>query len=100
MWGPSISCPTCQDPTYPLTSRFDHSSVVGVPSPGRQVQHRSEMTAAGQAERGTGRAKLASVHMPDERTYLYELIQIISAGPNLEAILRGVVRLVTEATCC
>ncbi len=74
---------------------------MGVRSPDRQVQHRSEMTAAGQAVRGPGRAKLASVRrVPDERSYLYELIQTIGAGPNLDAILRGVVRLVTEATSC
>jgi GAF domain-containing protein len=36
----------------------------------------------------------------DERAYLYELIQTIGAGPDLEAILRGVVSLVTEATGC
>jgi GAF domain-containing protein len=44
---------------------------------------------------------LAAVRrVKDERSYLYELIQTIGAGPDLEAILRGVVRLVTEATAC
>jgi GAF domain-containing protein len=44
---------------------------------------------------------LAAVRrVTDERSYLYELIQTIGAGPDLEAILRGVVRLVTEATAC
>jgi GAF domain-containing protein len=36
----------------------------------------------------------------DERAYLYELIQTIGSGPDLDSILRGVVRLVTEATAC
>ena len=38
--------------------------------------------------------------MTDERAYLYELIQTIGSGPDLDSILRGVVRLVTEATAC
>src|SRR3989442_10823170 len=47
------------------------------------------------------RAPLAAVRrVSDERAYLYELIQTIGAGPDLEAILHGVVRLVTEATGC
>jgi len=36
----------------------------------------------------------------DDRAYLYELIQTIGSGPDLDSILRGVVRLVTEATDC
>ncbi|HEV8565076.1 MAG TPA: GAF domain-containing protein [Actinomycetota bacterium] len=58
--------------------------------------HRS-VSAKGKAAAGP----LAAVpRVKDERSYLYELIQTIGAGPNLEAILRGVVRLVTEATAC
>ncbi|MFN8233869.1 MAG: hypothetical protein U0V56_10510 [Actinomycetota bacterium] len=38
--------------------------------------------------------------MADDRAYLYELIQTIGSGPDLDSILRGVVRLVTEATDC
>ncbi|MBI3647238.1 MAG: hypothetical protein HY240_00510 [Actinobacteria bacterium] len=49
----------------------------------------------------TGSGPLAAVRrVTDDRAYLYELIQTIGAGPDLEAILRGVVRLVTEATAC
>jgi sugar diacid utilization regulator/putative methionine-R-sulfoxide reductase with GAF domain len=58
---------------------------------------------AGEPERARGSdvARLASVRrVSDERAYLYELIQTIGAGPDLDAILRGVVRLVTEATTC
>jgi GAF domain-containing protein len=36
----------------------------------------------------------------DERAYLYQVIQTIGSGPDLEAILAGVVRLATEATGC
>ena len=38
--------------------------------------------------------------VPDERAYLYEIIQTISAGPDLSTVLRGIVGLVTEATKC
>ena len=61
------------------------------------------MPAAGQRASvgGPKRERLATVRrVSDERTYLYELIQTIGAGPDLQAILRGVVRLVTEATAC
>src|SRR2546421_5563640 len=34
----------------------------------------------------------------DEKAYLYEIIQTISAGPDLSTVLHGIVRLVTEAT--
>lgn len=51
--------------------------------------------------RASGRERLAAVRrVPDERAYLYEIIQTIGSGPDLETILRGVVRLVTEATAC
>lgn len=36
----------------------------------------------------------------DEQSYLYRIIQTISAGPDLETILRGSVGLLTEATGC
>jgi GAF domain-containing protein len=36
----------------------------------------------------------------DEKAYLYEIIRTISAGPDLQTMLRGIVRLVTEATGC
>ncbi|MGZ4148282.1 MAG: GAF domain-containing protein [Actinomycetota bacterium] len=42
----------------------------------------------------------AHPYLPDERAYLYEIIQTIGSGPDLDAILRGVVRLTTEATGC
>ena len=60
-------------------------------------------TTAGEQAPASGprRAKLASVRrVSDERAYLYELIQTIGSGPDLDSILRGVVRLVTEATAC
>jgi sugar diacid utilization regulator/putative methionine-R-sulfoxide reductase with GAF domain len=38
--------------------------------------------------------------MTDEKISLYEIIRTISAGPDLETILRGIVRLLTEATQC
>ncbi len=58
------------------------------------------MTTSGQ-EALSKRASLASVRrVSDERAYLYELIQTIGSGPDLDSILRGVVRLVTEATSC
>ncbi len=38
--------------------------------------------------------------MDDERAHLYEIIRAIGAGPDLDTILEGVVRLATEATHC
>lgn len=38
--------------------------------------------------------------VPDETAYLYEIIQTISAGPDLATVLHGIVRLATEATKC
>ena len=50
---------------------------------------------------GGRRVKLVSVRrVSDEPAYLYELIQTIGSGPDLDSILRGVVPLVTEATSC
>jgi GAF domain-containing protein len=40
------------------------------------------------------------VKASDERAYLYRIIQTISAAPDLETVLRGIVRLLTEATGC
>lgn len=46
-------------------------------------------------------APLAAVRgVAEVHQYLYEVIQTITAGPDLDTILRGVVRLVTEATAC
>jgi GAF domain-containing protein len=42
----------------------------------------------------------APARVDGERAYLYELIQTIGSGPDLDSILRGVVRLVSEATSC
>lgn len=36
----------------------------------------------------------------DDQSYLYRIIQTISAGPDLDTILRGTVGLLTEATGC
>ncbi len=36
----------------------------------------------------------------EEAAYLRQIIETISAGPDLDTILRGVIRLVTEATSC
>lgn len=38
--------------------------------------------------------------VPDERAYLYEVIHTIGAGPDLPAILRGLVEIISEATEC
>ena len=44
---------------------------------------------------------LAAVRpVTDDRTYLYELIQTIGSGPDLDSILRGVAHLVVEAVAC
>jgi len=46
-------------------------------------------------------ATLAAVRrIPDEKAYLYQIIQTIGLGPDLETILRGIGTLVTEATDC
>lgn len=54
------------------------------------------------AEKRAPRPKVASSRgrASDEQSYLYRIIQTISAGPDLETILRGTVRLLTEATGC
>ena len=63
------------------------------------------METAGPRARGDRRAgqprQLAAVRrVADEKAYLYEIIQTIGSGPDLETILRGIVRIVTEATDC
>jgi sugar diacid utilization regulator/putative methionine-R-sulfoxide reductase with GAF domain len=54
------------------------------------------------AEKRPPRPKAASsrTRASDEQSYLYRIIQTISAGPDLETILRGTVGLLTEATGC
>ncbi|MGQ0669532.1 MAG: GAF domain-containing protein [Actinomycetota bacterium] len=60
---------------------------------------RGESTA--RRNRASGRTELAPVRrVSNERAYLYQIIQTIGSGPDLETILRGIVRLVTEATAC
>jgi GAF domain-containing protein len=61
--------------------------------------------AEGDRSTGLGRSSaqrgLTAVRrVPDERAYLYQIIQTIGSGPDLQTILRGVVDLVTEATAC
>ena len=53
---------------------------------------------AGRARRVRQLASLRRV--VDESAYLYRIIETIGSGPDLEAILQGVVGLVTEATDC
>lgn len=50
------------------------------------------------AKRQRPRAVAALKPVPDDRTYLYRIIETIGAGPDLDAILAGIVKLVTEAT--
>lgn len=51
-------------------------------------------------KRAPRRMAAARGRTPDEQSYLYRIIQTISAGPDLETILRGTVSLLTEATGC
>lgn len=44
--------------------------------------------------------RTATRRVADERAYLYQIIQTIGSGPDLDVILGGVVRLATEATGC
>ncbi len=57
-----------------------------------RAQQRSAAIADA-AERGPAR-------LDDERAYLYQIIQTIGSGPDLETILGGIVRLATQATGC
>ena len=57
----------------------------------RAQQRSAAITDA--AERGPAR-------LDDERAYLYQIIQTIGSGPDLETILGGIVRLATQATGC
>lgn len=52
------------------------------------------------AKRQRPRAVTPLKPVSDDRTYLYRIIETIGAGPDLDAILRGIVSLVTEATGC
>lgn len=52
------------------------------------------------SERTDSAERRAPTRLADERAYLYQIIQTIGSGPDLEAILGGVVRLATEATAC
>ncbi len=57
--------------------------------------------AAGAARRSGRRARLPGVrHVYDDKAYLFQIIETIGSGPDLTTILRGIVRLVTEATQC
>jgi GAF domain-containing protein len=57
--------------------------------------------AAGSGPRERSEGGLTAVRrISDERAYLYRIIQTIGSGPDLDAILRGVIHLVTEATAC
>lgn len=62
------------------------------------------MARSGRVESGGGVALGSGaprVHrVADERAYLYDIIETIGAGPDLETILRSFIRLVTEATRC
>jgi len=56
---------------------------------------------AGATRRSGRRRGLSGVrHVYDDKAYLYQIIETIGSGPDLTTILRGVVRLVTEATQC
>ena len=48
----------------------------------------------------TDAAERAPARLDDERAYLYQIIQTIGSGPDLETILGGIVRLATQATGC
>jgi GAF domain-containing protein/sugar diacid utilization regulator len=56
--------------------------------------------ARSQKRSSKGRGLAPVRRISDERAYLYQIIQTIGAGPDLDAILRGVIHLVTEATAC
>jgi GAF domain-containing protein len=57
------------------------------------VRAQQRSAAIADAERGPAR-------LDDERAYLYQIIQTIGSGPDLETILGGIVRLATQATGC
>jgi GAF domain-containing protein len=56
-------------------------------------------SSSGSVVTGSTRER-APARLDDERAYLYQIIQTIGSGPDLEAILGGIVRLTTEATGC
>ncbi|HYM50767.1 MAG TPA: GAF domain-containing protein [Candidatus Limnocylindrales bacterium] len=51
-------------------------------------------------EGGVGAPRAGSRRVQADSAYLYEIIETISSSPDLITILRGIVRLVTEATQC
>jgi GAF domain-containing protein len=51
-------------------------------------------------EGGVGAARAPIRRVQADSAYLYQIIETISSSPDLTAILRGIVRLVTEATQC
>src|SRR5207244_12540623 len=56
-------------------------------------------TAAGDRRREVRARSLAAVRrVPDEKAYLYQIVQTIGSGPDLDSILHGIGRVVTEAT--
>ena len=71
---------------------FDVGDGRGVPSPPMRGSSVPVVT-------GSTRGR-ANARVDDERAYLYQVIQTIGSGPDLETILGGVVRLATAATAC
>jgi GAF domain-containing protein len=61
---------------------------------------RERKTSQRQTPRPGGATLTSIPRVADERAYLYEIIRTIGAGPDLDSILSGVVRLATEATGC
>jgi GAF domain-containing protein len=71
------------------------------PRKGRQRESRPAVARSVASQKaGTGDPPVALHTVAEEHSTLYEIIQTIGSGPDLEAILRSVVRLVTEATSC
>jgi GAF domain-containing protein len=54
----------------------------------------------GRTREGAGAVRATSRRVQADSAYLYEIIETISSSPDLTTILRGIVRLVTEATQC
>ena len=63
----------------------------------RAAGHGATQSHEGSSEE---RGLTAVRRITDERAYLYQIIQTIGSGPDLDAILRGVIHPVTEATAC
>jgi GAF domain-containing protein len=91
-----------------LTARGAPRSVrayVGVeqhrPEAAEAIEAVSSLGGRARTRSGSPRRELSAARrVADERAYLYEVIQTIGSGPDLDTILRGVVRLATEATAC